>query len=181
MPPITITEVGGLKLDELMNQRVSQEFVGSPTMLDRLRSCAFSEEYSQKDRFVASPMHKYYVVWCKGDPECLLKVKLCDYTEPDNSVIKKAGLSLGRIASGPTHQGWQYLKVFIECITVSQGPFLVVARLKSKGGRKAFEDFERIIRCRAMPYNVLIVGSTLSSTTGYVSNHRPTLERIRSM
>jgi hypothetical protein len=120
-------------------------------------------------------------VWCNEEPECLLKVKLSDLLGSGNGLLRKGDLSFGRITNEPAHQGWQYLKVFVERIMVSQGPFLVVARLKSKGSRKAFENFEQGIRGCASTYNVLVAGIPSSSATGYVSNHHATLESIRSI
>lgn len=92
MPPITISEVDRNALDQLMNLRVSQEFLLTPTMLKRLQSCAFSEEYSQGDRFTPSPAHSYYVAQCNGEPECLLKVRFTDSSGQDGKALKKADL-----------------------------------------------------------------------------------------
>lgn len=179
MPPITIIEVGGQKIDQLMNLRVSQEFFRNPTMLDRLQSCAFSEEYRQKDRFTTSPAHSYYMAQCNGEPECLFKVRFKDSPGQGGKTLKMADLSFGRVTNVPAHHGWQYLKAFIERIMVPQGPFLIVARLKSKGGRRAFQDLETGLRNHATAYTVLIAPAD-ATATGYVSNDPLTIRSIRS-
>jgi len=175
MPPITIVEIDGRVLDQLMNLRVSQEFLLTPTMLERLQSCAFSEEYSQKDCFTPSPAHSYYVAQCNREPECLFKVRFTDSSGQDGKTLKKADLSFGRITNMPAHYGWQYLKAFIECIMVPQGPFLIVAHFKGKGGRGAFQDLETGLRNHATEYTVFSV-----PTTGYVSNDPLTTRSVRS-
>jgi hypothetical protein len=164
-----------------MNERVFQHLAKNPMMLSRLRSCAFSEEYDPYDRFAASPIHTYYVVYCGGEPECILKVKFTDLPWHGNGLLRKADLSFGRVTNTPACQGWQYLKAFGEQVMVSQGPFLVVARLKNKGSRKAFKDFEQSLRNSNTAYKVLIAGEVPCSVTGYISNDQDTLESIRSM
>lgn len=175
MPPTTISEIDGSALNQLMNLRVSQEFLLTSTMLKRLQSCAFSEEYSQKDCFTPSPAHSYYVAQCNGEPECLFKVRFTDSSGQDGKTLKKAGLSFGRITNMPAHYGWQYLKAFIECIMVPQGPFLIVAHFKGKGGKRAFQALEAGLRNHATEYTVFSL-----PTTGYVSNDPLTIQYIRS-
>jgi len=150
-------------------------------MLHRLRLCAFPEEYRQTDQFAASSMHTYYVVRCTEEPECLLKVLYSDLPGEDGRLLRKADLSFGRIAKVPAHYGWQYLKVFIDRIMVSQRPFLVVSRLKSKGGRKAFEQFQQDVRNRDSTCYVLIAETNSSAATGYISNDQATVESICSI
>jgi hypothetical protein len=145
-------------------------------MLKRLQSCAFSEEYSQKDCFTPSPAHSYYVAQCNGEPECLLKVRFTDFSGQVGKALKQADLSFGRVTNMPAHYGWQYLKAFIECIMIPQGPFLIVAHFKGDGGRGAFQDLETELRNQATEYTVFS-----APTTGYVSNDPPTIQLIRSI
>jgi hypothetical protein len=181
MSQISVVEIGAQDVEQLMNQQVSLQLARKNLMLlTRLRSCAFSEEFGQPDRFTASPAHTYYVAKSDEGPECLLKVKFDDTPKEGGGTLKRADLSLGRIADPAAQHGWQYLKAFIEHIMVPLSPFLVVARLNSKGGRRMFQDLETESSDHATAYTVLIAPAG-ATATGYVSNDPLTIECIRSV
>lgn len=97
---------------------------------------AFTQEYQQGPAFMPQSERTYYVISYNGRKEALLAV-----TYNLNKNPEKAAVSLSRLFPKDDNMcsGWKYLLEFITTVLRRSEVTVLLARLKTAGGRRAFQ------------------------------------------